>query len=330
MEASVQNQKEAVDPYKDAIAKAKALDAAYAVIEFELDGTIRTANSNFLKAVGYHLHEIQGKHHRIFCDPAYVASPEYADFWQRIASGEFFVGEFLRYTKQGQAIWIRASYLCVFDEFNRPYKAIKFAQDITAQKLARQEMQHHAQDMQSIIQSVAAASEELTASVYEISNNMATSKTSVVTIAQNMQSNHEKIVALQGITKSMEKVVQIIRGIAGQVNLLALNATIEAARAGEAGKGFAVVASEVKALAGQVSQATDDIVKQIKNLQETSEQVSQQATNVNDSTASVRQAIGSVASAIEEQSIVTREVSANMQKASTLCSALTQIIQRVV
>ena len=113
---------------------ANALNRVQAVIEFELDGTILSANDNFLGAVGYALGEIQGQHHRMFCDPEYVASDAYRDFWMRLAMGEFVSGEFQRFRKDGSEIWINASYNPVFDANGNPYKVIKFATDITAQK----------------------------------------------------------------------------------------------------------------------------------------------------------------------------------------------------
>lgn len=72
-----------------ASATLSALDRSQAIIEFELDGTIVTANENFLKAMGYALAEVRGKHHSMFVEPAYAASPEYKDFWARLNRGEF-------------------------------------------------------------------------------------------------------------------------------------------------------------------------------------------------------------------------------------------------
>ncbi|WP_164078335.1 methyl-accepting chemotaxis protein [Alteromonas facilis] len=112
----------------DAILKSQA------VIEFTLDGTIIRANDNFLNALGYRLEEIEGKHHRIFCEPSYVNSSEYRRFWETLAAGEFFSGEFCRYTKDNQAVWIQATYNPIFDAAGKPIKVVKYATDITEQK----------------------------------------------------------------------------------------------------------------------------------------------------------------------------------------------------
>lgn len=113
-----------------------AIHKVQAVIEFELDGTIITANDNFCKAVGYTLDEIKGQHHRIFCDKDYANSPAYVQFWQQLGRGQFDSGDYKRITKDGREIWINASYNPIIDNEGKPYKVVKFATDITAQKLA--------------------------------------------------------------------------------------------------------------------------------------------------------------------------------------------------
>ena len=116
-----------------------ALNRVQALIEFQLDGTIVHANDNFLKAVGYTLDEIVGKHHSIFCEPALVNSAAYRQFWERLRAGQFDQGDYKRLGKGGREIWISASYNPVFDADGRPYKVIKFATDITAIKLRNAE-----------------------------------------------------------------------------------------------------------------------------------------------------------------------------------------------
>jgi methyl-accepting chemotaxis protein len=111
-----------------------ALNRVQAVIEFELDGTILHANDNFLRVLGYTLAEVQGKHHAIFCDPEYVKTAEYHDFWAKLGRGEFDHGEYKRRARDGREVWINASYNPILDADGKPYKVIKFATDITASK----------------------------------------------------------------------------------------------------------------------------------------------------------------------------------------------------
>ncbi|MDX3972503.1 PAS domain-containing methyl-accepting chemotaxis protein [Shinella sp.] len=118
----------------DAKAVLEAMGKSQAIIEFKLDGTILTANQNFCRALGYDLSEIAGKHHRIFVDPSEAATSEYREFWSKLARGEFDSRQYKRIAKDGHDVWIEASYNPVF-RGGRPYKVVKFATDITAQKL---------------------------------------------------------------------------------------------------------------------------------------------------------------------------------------------------
>ncbi|MCR5876905.1 PAS domain-containing methyl-accepting chemotaxis protein [Phenylobacterium sp. J426] len=112
--------------------KLNAISRAQAIIEFETDGTIITANEAFLSTVGYSLEEIRGRGHRMFVDAAYAESPEYADFWRKLNAGEFVAAEFKRFGKNGREVWISASYNPIFDMDGRVMKVVKFATDVTA------------------------------------------------------------------------------------------------------------------------------------------------------------------------------------------------------
>ena len=105
----------------------KALDKSQATIEFKMDGTIITANKNFLNTVGYTLQEIKGKHHSMFVDPVYAKGKDYADFWKKLNRGEFLVNEYKRYGKGGKEVWIQASYNPIKNIFGKPYKVVKYA-----------------------------------------------------------------------------------------------------------------------------------------------------------------------------------------------------------
>jgi methyl-accepting chemotaxis protein len=120
--------------------KMEAVSRAQAVIEFTPDGEILTANENFLAAVGYSLSEIQGRHHRMFVEPAYAASPEYGQFWARLNSGEFLADEFKRVGKGGREVWIQASYNPIFDHKRRIAKVVKFATVVTGRVHAVREI----------------------------------------------------------------------------------------------------------------------------------------------------------------------------------------------
>ncbi len=117
----------------DASRTLSAVSKSQAVIEFDLQGKVLTANENFCRALGYELKEIVGNHHRMFCDPSYVTTPAYQDFWARLGRGEYDAGTYKRHAKGNREIWIQASYNPVFRN-GKPVKVVKFAVDVTEAK----------------------------------------------------------------------------------------------------------------------------------------------------------------------------------------------------
>ncbi len=146
----------------------EAIGKSQAVIEFNLDGTIITANENFLSTLGYRIDEIRGRHHSMFMESAQQHTAEYKNFWDRLGNGEFQSGEYKRIGKTGRVIYIQASYNPIIDMNGKPFKVVKFASDVTAQAVARQKSDFVRQQ----IENVAAGAEELNVSVGEISSNM--------------------------------------------------------------------------------------------------------------------------------------------------------------
>ena len=123
----------------DLIAQIEAIGRTNLVIEFEPDGTIITANDNFLKATGYSLLEIKGLHHRMFCDDELARSSEYRDMWTRLQRGEYVSGDFQRKSRDGRTLWLRAAYNAIRDSGGQVIKVVKFATDITSDVIARNE-----------------------------------------------------------------------------------------------------------------------------------------------------------------------------------------------
>ncbi|QTK81062.1 Chemoreceptor mcpA [Agrobacterium tumefaciens] len=111
--------------------KIDALSRAQAIIEFSPEGEVLTANDNFLAALGYSLSEVQGRHHSMFCEPAYIQSPQYKEFWDKLAGGNFVADEFMRLGKGGRKVFIQASYNPIFDLNGKVFKVVKFATDVT-------------------------------------------------------------------------------------------------------------------------------------------------------------------------------------------------------
>ncbi|AZF14252.1 PAS domain-containing methyl-accepting chemotaxis protein [Pseudomonas sp. R3-18-08] len=238
-----------------------ALMRSTALIEFDLDGQVLTANDRFLNAMGYSLAQIQGKHHRMFCEPQEYNSPEYQQFWKRLNAGEFVAARFKRVDSHGRLVWLEATYNPVADANERLYKVVKFATVITDQ--VNREL-------------AVAEAANIAYSTSRQTDDSAQRGTTVVTqavevmrdLAEHMQRAGEGIEALNAQSQVIGSIVKTISGIAEQTNLLALNAAIEAARAGEQGRGFAVVADEVRQLASRTSKATEEIVGVVRQNQD--------------------------------------------------------------
>ena len=306
--------------------KLDALSRSMAMIEFDLDGNVLAANDNFLATMGYGRAELASANHRQFCEPGYRDGPQYADLWRRLNRGEYVTGQFRRVHRNGQPVWLEASYNPVYDADGKLYKVVKFASDVSDRMRryqAEADNAHQAHTLSTETRTVAEHGALIIQSAVE----------EMLKIANTLDASSLNIGELSQHSQQITSIVNTIREIAEQTNLLALNAAIEAARAGEQGRGFAVVAEEVRALAHRTQQSTHEIEGMIASVREgTDTAVSamrendQRARQMLDEAEAADHALGEIAehatrinertlviaSAAEEQAHVAREVDHNL------------------
>lgn len=273
----------------------EAVERSQAVIQFEVDGTIIWANNNFCAATGYSLSEIQGQHHRIFCEREYSDSAHYREFWADLGRGQNRNGQFKRVRKNGEELWIQATYLSVLGHDGKPIRVVKYASDITALIQQRRK----AADLGNTL---ALSVSEMNQTVKEISENIQRAATETDRTEGLASSTCQKAEGLQENGRLISQVVEVIQNLAEQTKLLALNATIEAARAGESGRGFAVVAQEVKELAHQTADATKAIEENVESIMTSILGLVEATGDITSSISGVNANTSSVAAAVEQQS----------------------------
>jgi len=324
----------------------RAIDSNYGFIEFDINGNVLNANKIFEKVMGYSLSEIKGKHHATFCEPQFVNSNEYAQFWPDLRSGKTKTGIFKRLNNAGKIIYLQAVYTPVVDETGRVTKVVKIATDVS-------EQQKMIISLQETANAVSSAAEELTATASQLSSTAnktneesesaakAVQKVAmgVQTVATNMEQMVESIKEIGRTTSESSQlgtssqeigdVVKVISSIAQQTNLLALNATIEAARAGEAGKGFAVVANEVKELAKQTAKATDVITEKIGAIQTDTKSAMDAIGGISQAVEKLASMSSVIAAAVEEQTATTNEISRVMIESKKGVESITGTITTV-
>ncbi|WP_282177281.1 methyl-accepting chemotaxis protein [Vibrio nereis] len=233
-----------------------ALDKSLAVIDFEPDGTIITANKNFQACMGYQAEEISGQHHQIFCTPEFYQ--DNPNFWNELSSGAIKQGLFQRIDKMGRRLWLEATYNPIYNHAGKVVRIIKLASDITERVDKAMKVNEAATTSLEIAQQTVNSAIQ---GKHHVTNLLSTSEA----INQSVEDINHLVSDLNKQSKNVEEIISTISAIAEQTNLLALNAAIEAARAGDQGRGFAVVADEVRNLAARTSKSTAEITNVIND-----------------------------------------------------------------
>jgi len=214
-------------------AQFEAIGRSQAVIEFNLDGTIITANDNFCATLGYTLGEIQGKHHSMFVGDQFRTSVEYKEFWAKLNQGEFVAGEFLRLGRGGKEVWIQASYNPILDRSGKPMKVVKFASDVTEQVRGRlalgvaverigktsEILASSAEELSSVTQQMAANAEETAAQANVVSAAAEQVSSNVQTVATGTEEMSASIKEIAKSASEAAKIAETAVGVAERTNV---------------------------------------------------------------------------------------------------------------
>jgi methyl-accepting chemotaxis protein len=243
----------------DAIGSFSAISRSAAIISFDLQGQVLEANTNFLRTMGYTLQEVRGQHHSMFCEPDYVKSRDYREFWAELNAGRFASGRFKRSGKHGAEVWIEASYNPILDDLGRPTKVVKMALDVTERVRREQVVTGKIGAMTQVLSELSGSIDRISHSAQQCNSQSQASVGQAHTGSALLTQAREAIDEMQRSSNDIQQMVETIGQIANQTHLLAFNAAIEAARAGEHGLGFSVVADEVRKLAEKSAGAARQI-----------------------------------------------------------------------
>ncbi len=298
---------------EDMLAKATltAASESMGIIEFTPDGTVLSANANFLRLMEVRAEKAVGQHHRVFCDPEYARTAEYADFWARLGRGEHIGGTFERRTGTGRPIWLEATYNPVLGEDGKVERVVKLARDVSAQQRGLIEDERIAAESIQLAQ----RSREGATSAQDTARDTESKMTQLAGAVEHSTTEAER---LGEISVRIGDISTAISEIAKQTNLLALNAAIEAARAGESGRGFAVVADEVRKLAERTATQAGQIGDMIKAAQTTAQESREGLAECLALATASRESSAKATESIESIKLIADELATKMQQLSAV------------
>jgi methyl-accepting chemotaxis protein len=302
MLTSMTNFEEQAADYEGQIA---AISKSQAVIEFNLDGTVRRANENFLNCLGYSQEEVTGQHHRVFCEPSYAQSAEYRSFWDALNRGEYQAGEYKRRGKGGREIWIQGSYNPIYNVKGVPFKVVKYATDVTEQKLA---------------------AERDLARTTKISNYQETEVGKVSTVlsavAEGDLTKSYAVATADGdtaevgrtftrIAAAVNAMCEKLRGVFGSLTTNAVQ--------------LASTSTELSATATQLAGGAEETTTQSATVAAAAEEMSTNMTNMAASTEQMTQNVKTVSSAVEELTASIGEIARTAGQTSSIASTAAQL-----
>ena len=303
---------------QEAQGKLAAIGRSQAVIEFDMEGNILDANANFLRAVGYTLSEVKGKHHSMFCDDDFSRSREYRDFWADLNEGQFKSGRFKRRGKRDVDVWIQATYNPILGLDGKPYKVVKFAVEITSQVAREQSISNNVGAISGVMDGLSNSITSIAEGTQRSTHLASQTQREADDGNKLLKRSRESIIAIQESSKDITEIIDTISEIAGQTHLLAFNAAIEAARAGEHGAGFSVVAEEVRKLAEKSARATREISKLINETVNRVDEGGRLSQQVEDAFTRIQRCVDDTTRSIEQISTATSEQASATQNVTGL------------
>jgi methyl-accepting chemotaxis protein len=266
----------------------EAIGKSQAVIEFEMDGTIITANDNFLNTVGYSLDEIKGKHHSMFVDSEYRNTADYREFWNSLNKGKFQGGEFQRFKKNGEEVWIQATYNPIQDLTGEPFKVVKYASDISEQKKLQVE--------------AAAAAEREKERAEELQTKVDLLLAVVDAAAQGDLTQQVTVTGDDALGQMGNGLQKLLTDLRGSISAISENAQT-----------LSTASSELAAVSNEMRSNADNTSNQANVVSSTSEQVS---ANVQ-----------TVAASVEEMNSSIREISRSATEAATIAGNAVKVAE---
>jgi methyl-accepting chemotaxis protein len=281
-----------------------AISKAQAVIEFDLDGTIRTANENFLHTLGYTLEEVRGHHHSMFVEAAYRDSADYRAFWAKLGRGEYDAGQYKRIGKGGREVWIQASYNPIFDANGKPFKVVKYATDVTSQVVLAQMMQTAVLETQEAVKSALAG--DLTRQI-------------------PLQGKSGQIEAL---CRSVNELLGTMSGLIGEVNAVVERGKQRdlTGRIDTQGKlgAFATLSTGINALLENMMAVVQQIKAAASEVQTGAEEISKGNINLSQRTEEQASSLEETASSMEQMTSTVKQTADNAGQANQLAMAARQ------